>query len=184
MASQQAGIMGAATSARAAAAQPPHGWTALPPEGLFVVVTKQGKEVGRLRFRNAMIRFGRNHDVCEAPQDHLSISRVHAALYWHGADERPYIEDLGSGAWCPPLAVPNTALRATMLSIQVLAHCLPPATPCFCQIHSPFGPMLFHNVQQRTARSFSTTLVCKQTGMVLAVVTTLLLRLSQNTPPV
>ena len=71
-------------------------WATIPPQGMYLIGTKQGKEVDRVKFDKIMTRLGRNKDVCEAPQDHLSISRVHVALFWHGEQQRPYIEDLGS----------------------------------------------------------------------------------------
>ena len=82
-----------------AAAQ--HTWTVAPPPGAYLVVTKQGQEVERVRLTQLITRIGRNRDVCEAPCDHPSVSRVHAALQWHGEQGRPFIEDLCSAHGTP-----------------------------------------------------------------------------------
>ncbi|OWA50559.1 Nuclear inhibitor of protein phosphatase 1 [Hypsibius exemplaris] len=75
----------------------PPSWAGDGEAGLHLDVMKEGVLIGKFAIdKKVFYLFGRNPDAVDFAIDHVSCSRVHAALVHHKALKRPFLLDLGS----------------------------------------------------------------------------------------
>ncbi|GAM17612.1 hypothetical protein SAMD00019534_007870 [Acytostelium subglobosum LB1] len=72
-------------------------WASIPAYTAYLQVTKNGEDIGRFDFNVRYLVFGRSNEFSQVLLDHPSVSRRHAALVYHGANDRFYLIDLQSG---------------------------------------------------------------------------------------
>ncbi|GAV02688.1 protein phosphatase 1 regulatory subunit 8 [Ramazzottius varieornatus] len=75
----------------------PPSWAGTPEPGVHLDVYKDNAMIGKYAVdKKSYYLFGRNPDMVDFAVDHVSCSRVHAALVHHKALKRPFLIDLGS----------------------------------------------------------------------------------------
>ncbi|EGC30332.1 hypothetical protein DICPUDRAFT_157953 [Dictyostelium purpureum] len=72
-------------------------WASTPISNAFLEVYKNGEVINQIDIsKEKYTVFGRNSDVSNVVLDHPSVSRRHAALVYHGVNDRFYLIDLNS----------------------------------------------------------------------------------------
>ncbi|KAF2071458.1 hypothetical protein CYY_007232 [Polysphondylium violaceum] len=72
-------------------------WASLPISNVYLEVVKNDVNIDKIDIsKEKFTVFGRNSDVASVLLDHPSVSRRHAALVYHGVNDRFYLIDLHS----------------------------------------------------------------------------------------